>query len=109
MSEFENREKAFEKKFELDEELKFKISARAAKLIGLWVASELGLSGAGAEAYAQQVIAADLSEPGHEDLLKKIAADLSAKGVQHPHQELQRRYEDALRTAEAQMKASVAV
>jgi hypothetical protein len=45
MTTFDKREEGFEKKFALDEEQKFKAEARRNKLLGLWAAEKLGLSG----------------------------------------------------------------
>ncbi len=59
MTTFDKREEGFEKKFALDEELKFKADARRNKLLGLWAAEKLGLSGDAATAYAREVVAAD--------------------------------------------------
>ncbi len=81
MTTFDEREKNFEKQFAHDEELKFKAIARRNKLLGLWAAGVLGKSGADADAYAKEVVLADFEEPGHDDVVRKLLADLSAKGV----------------------------
>ena len=67
MTTFEDREKGFERKFAHDEELKFKATARRNRLIGLWAADKMGLSGDEAQSYAREVIKADLAEPGDEE------------------------------------------
>ena len=54
MTTFDDREKAFEAKYEHDEQLKFKVTARRNKLLGLWAAGLLGKTGADAEAYAKE-------------------------------------------------------
>ncbi len=82
MTVFDDREKAFENKFKLDEENLFKLNARAVKLFGLWAAKQLGFEGADAEAYAQQVIEADFEEAGNHDFQKKVQADLANKGIE---------------------------
>ena len=41
MSKFDEREKSFEKKFQIDEELEFKIAARSNKYLGEWAGSIL--------------------------------------------------------------------
>ena len=79
MSAFDERGKAFEAKYHLDEELAFKVNARRGKLLGLWAAEQLGLTGDEAEAYARSLIDADLAEGGHQGLIKKLHADLSTK------------------------------
>ena len=87
MTNFEEREKGFERKFAHDEELKFRATARRNKLLGLWAAEKLGLSGDAAQSYAKDVVKADLQEPGEEDVFRKIRADFDAKGVgQSDHQ-----------------------
>lgn len=76
MSTFDERESAFENKFAHDEEMKFKAANRANKLLGLWAAELLGKSGDEADAYAIEVIKSDFEEAGHEDVVRKVAADL---------------------------------
>lgn len=76
MTTFDEREAAFENKFAHDEEMKFKAQARANKLLGLWAAELLGKSGEAAETYASEVIKSDFEEAGHEDVFRKVAADL---------------------------------
>ena len=76
MTTFDDRENAFEAKFAHDEELRFKANARRNKLLGAWVAERLGKTGAEAEDYARSVILADFSEPGDEDVFRKVRADL---------------------------------
>jgi hypothetical protein len=76
MTTFNDREKAFENKFAHDEEMQFRAMARANKLLGLWAASLLGKTGADADAYAMEVVHADFQEAGHEDVYRKLAADL---------------------------------
>ncbi|WP_372604532.1 DUF1476 domain-containing protein [Actibacterium sp.] len=76
MTTFDDRESAFENKFAHDEEMKFKAQARANKLLGLWAAELLSKSADEAEAYAKDVIRADFEEAGHEDVYRKVAADL---------------------------------
>lgn len=78
---FNDREKAFENKFSLDQESLFKIEARTSKLVGLWAAGKLGLTGAEADAYAKEVISANLDEPGYGDIKRKLADDFQKKNV----------------------------
>ena len=76
MTTFDDRESAFENKFAHDEEMKFRAVARRNKLLGLWAAELLGKTGEAANAYALEVVKADFEEPGHEDVVRKVAADL---------------------------------
>jgi hypothetical protein len=77
MSTFDERERAFETKFAHDMEMQFKAVARRNKLLGLWAAGLLGKTGQAAEDYAMEVIRADFEEAGHEDVFRKVAADLA--------------------------------
>jgi hypothetical protein len=81
MATFEEREKGFEAKYKADQDLRFKVTARRNKLLGLWAAGKMGITGAAAEAYAQEVVAADFEKPGDDDVVDKVAADLKAKGL----------------------------
>ena len=83
MTTFDNRKDTAEKKFALDAELEFKAEARRNKLLGLWVAEQLGKSGEEAAAYAKTVIAADFQEAGDEDVFRKVRADLPAAVSDH--------------------------
>jgi len=87
MTTFDKREEGFEQQFAHDEELKFKATARRNKMLGLWAAEKLGLSGAEAESYATSVVMVDFDEGGEHDVLRKIRKDFDAKGVaQSDHQ-----------------------
>jgi hypothetical protein len=81
MSVFDEREKGFEAKFRLDQDTKFKVTSRRNKLLGLWAAGELGITGPSADAYAREVVAADFDAPGDDDIVAKIVKDAAAKGV----------------------------
>ena len=76
MTTFDDRENAFENKYAHDEEMKFKAEARRNKLLGLWAAELMGKTGDDADAYAKEVVVADFEEAGHEDVVRKVAADL---------------------------------
>lgn len=80
MTTFDDREKAFEAKYEHDQELKFKVNARRNKLLGLWAAGLLGKTGADAEAYAKEVVMADFEKPGDSDIMHKLMKDFAAAG-----------------------------
>ncbi len=81
MTTFDDREQAFEKKYAHDAEMQFKAEARRDRLLGLWAAEKMGMSGTEAEDYAKSVVIADLEEAGDEDVFRKISADFEAKGV----------------------------
>lgn len=80
MTTFDEREKAFEHKFEHDMELQFKARARKNKLLGLWAAGTMGKSGEAAEAYARDIVMADFEKPGDHDVVHTLMRDLAAAG-----------------------------
>ena len=104
MTTFDKREEGFEKQFAHDEELKFKASARRNKILGLWAAEKLGLSGAQAEAYAKEVVMADFEEPGDDDVLRKIRRDFDAKGINQSDQQIRRTMDELMAKAVAEDK-----
>ncbi|BCJ91581.1 hypothetical protein IZ6_23160 [Terrihabitans soli] len=78
MTTFDDREAAFERKFVLDEDQRFRATARRNRLLGEWAAAKQGKSGDEAAAYAKTVVAADFAEAGDEDVFKKVRSDLPA-------------------------------
>jgi hypothetical protein len=105
MTTFDKREEGFEKQFAHDEELKFKATARRNKLLGLWAAEKLGLSGADAEEYAKSVVLADFEEAGDHDVLRKIRRDFDAKGVKDSDHQIRRTMDELMAKAIADIKA----
>ncbi|WP_230532840.1 DUF1476 domain-containing protein [Microvirga roseola] len=105
MTAFDNRRDAFEKQFSLDEELRFKATARRNKLFGLWAADQLGKSGADAEAYAKSVVLADFEEAGDADVVRKVSRDLESAGKPVGETELTARLLDLTARAVEEIKA----
>jgi hypothetical protein len=105
MTNFEDREKGYERKFAHDEELKFKATARRNKLLGLWAAEQLGIAGDQAQAYAREVIKADLEIPGDDDVFRKIRRDFDAKGVQKSDHQIRSKMVDLMRVAIGQIES----
>ena len=105
MSSFDKREEGFEKKFALDEEQKFKAEARRNKLLGLWAAEKLGITGDAANAYAKEVVASDFEESGDADVVRKVLGDLTAKGVALTEQQIRAKMDELMAQAVVQVKA----
>jgi hypothetical protein len=105
MTTFDKREEGFEKKYALDEEQKFRAEARRNKLLGLWAAEKLGLSGDAANDYAKTVVAADFEEAGDADVVRKVLGDLTAKGVAITEPQLRVKMDELTATAVMQVKA----
>jgi hypothetical protein len=106
MTTFDKREEGFEKKFAHDEELLFKASARRNKLLGMWAAEKLGLSGPAADAYAKEVVVADFEEAGDQDVFRKIRKDFDDKKVVLTDAELRTTMDALMAQAVAQIKVS---
>jgi hypothetical protein len=103
MTQFDNREKAFESKYAHDQELQFKVMARRNKLLGLWAAGEMGLSGDAANEYAITVVKSDFEEAGDQDVFRKVKADLDAKQVSVTEHRIRKEMEDLLSVAKDQI------
>lgn len=106
MNTMKDRETAFESKFALDEEMRFRATARRNKLLGLWAAEKLGKSGEAADAYAKTVVAADLEEAGDEDVFRKIRGDFDAAGVTQSDHQIRRTMDELMAVAVEQVQAS---
>ena len=105
MTTFNDREKSFEKKFAMDEELKFKAESRRNRLLGQWAAGKLGLSGTAVDDYVKAVRKADLAQKGDDDVFQKIKKDLADKGVGVPDGEVRKAMDDFLADAARQIQA----
>jgi len=105
MTTFDKREEGFEKKFAHDEELRFKATARRNKLLGLWAAGKLGITGPEADAYAREVVIADLEEAGDGDVVRKLRKDFDAKQISISDQDIKTMMIDLMAQAVAQVQA----
>ena len=104
MTTFDKREEGFEKKFALDEEKKFKAEARRNRLLGLWAAEKLGMTGDAAATYAKEVVASDFEEAGDGDVVRKVLGDLAAKGVAMTEPQLRVKMDELMAAAVAQLQ-----
>ena len=105
MTTFDKREDGFERKFALDEEQKFKAEARRNKLLGLWVAEQIGVTGDAAAAYAKDVVASDFEEAGDADVVRKVLKDLADKGVAITEPQLRVKMDELFARAVIEVKA----
>ena len=105
MTTFNDRENAFEKKFERDQDLQFKVNARRNKLLGLWAAGVMGKSGTVAEGYAKEVVLADFEKPGDDDVVQKLVKDFAAAGKPTEGQTIRKQAERLMAEAKTQLMA----
>lgn len=103
----DNREKSFEAKWAHDEEMRFKVYARRNKLLGVWAAGQMGLTGAAVDAYSAEVVASDFEKPGEEDVFEKLRKDFDAKGIAVTDHTIRRQMADFLVTAALQIQTEV--
>ena len=106
MTSFDDREKAYEKKFAHDAELKFKASARRNKLLGVWAAEKMGMTGDDIDHYAKGVVLADLEEPGDEDVFRKVRSDFNDAGIDQSDHQIRRTMEELMDEAVAQIEGA---
>ena len=104
MSKFDEREKSFEKKFQMDEELQFKIAARSNKYLGEWASSMLGKNEEDKKNYIQEIIRSDLEEAGQEDVFRKIKKDFQAASISVEEKEIRDQMEKAMLRAKEDFK-----
>lgn len=104
MSTFDKREDSFEKQFAHDAELRFKAMARRNKLLGLWAAGLMGLTGDEATAFAGEVVVSDMEEPGDEDVFRKIRSALDDKKVEQSDHQIRRTMDELLAEAVSQIQ-----
>ncbi|AZI36939.1 hypothetical protein NT2_01_06250 [Caenibius tardaugens NBRC 16725] len=81
MTDFNDRERAEEAKFAMDEETAFRVAARRNRLLGQWAAAKMGLTAEETDAYAKSVVQADFEEAGDEDVIRKLLGDLTGAGI----------------------------
>ena len=105
MTTFDKRKDAAEGKYAYDEELQFKATARRNKLLGVWAAEKMGLSGDAATQYARDVVASDFEEAGDDDVVRKVLGDFKAKNVDQSEHQIRRTMDELMVEALAQIKA----
>ncbi|MEY9121164.1 hypothetical protein ABH994_003619 [Bradyrhizobium yuanmingense] len=103
MTTFDKREQGFEAKFAQDEEFMFKATARSNKLLGLWAAGQLGLSGDAAAGYAAALVTDHLESRTMDHVVGKVAGDLAGKGI--AREQVAARLQECLHQALAQLEA----
>lgn len=100
MSAFDDRETAFEAKFAHDAEMVFRAEARRNRHVGTWAAGLLGRSENAVFDYVKELIRVDFQEPGDEDVIRKLVADLDGKASE---EEIRKRMREAMAKAKAEL------
>lgn len=102
MSNFDDREKGFERKFALDQESEFKATARRNRMLGEWAAKLMGLENV--EDYARAVVKSDFEQPGDDDVLRKVLGDLKGAGLSTTEGEVRSKMDELLAIARGQIQ-----
>ncbi|WP_072391887.1 DUF1476 domain-containing protein [Hyphomicrobium sp. CS1GBMeth3] len=105
MTTFDEREKSFEKKFALDQDLKFRAESRRNKKLAEWAAGKLGITGEALEEYIKAVRKADLAEKGDDDVLRKVKQDFDAKGIAVDETEIRAKLNEFLSQSVSEIEA----
>ena len=101
MNQFDDRKKSFEKKFQIDQELKFKVEARSNKYLGEWASSQLGKE---EKKYILEIIKADMEEAGSEDVFRKVKKDFQTASITMEDSEIRDQMDKALLRAKEDFK-----
>ena len=104
MSKFDEREKSFEKKFQMDQELQFKVQARSNKYLAEFVSLKLGKNDLEKQNYIQEIIKADMEESGNEDVFRKVQKDFKSASISVEDNEIRNQMEKALSRAKEDFK-----
>ena len=105
MSGFKKRKQDAENRFKHDQELEFKANARRNKLLGLWAAEQMGVSGDAADKYAKEVVVSDFDRPGDEDVLEKVLKDFTDKGLDMSSSKLRKEMDRLMEIARTQVRS----
>ncbi|HLF59458.1 MAG TPA: DUF1476 domain-containing protein [Alphaproteobacteria bacterium] len=103
MTNLTEREKAFEAKYQHDQEVAFKVNVRRNKLLGLWAADLMGLAKDEAAAYAKIVVQADFEKRGDRDVLERVLKDLTSRGVDMSEHRVRKEMDRLLEVAKAEI------
>ena len=101
---YDEREKGFEKKYQMDEELQFKVAARSNKYLGEWVSAKLGKNEEEKKNYIHEIIKSDLEEAGQEDVFRKVKKDFQVASFTIEDSEIRDQMEKALLRAREDFK-----
>ena len=104
MNKFNDREKGFEKMFEIDQELQFKVQARSNKYLSDFVCLKLGKTLEEKEIYIKEIIKADMEEAGQEDVFRKIKKDFQLASIAIEESEIRDQMEKAISSAKEDFK-----
>ncbi len=104
MKAFGKRKDEAETRYKHNEELEFKARARRNKLLGLWAAEQMGVTGESADAYAKEVVISDFDRPGDDGVLEKVHKDLIDKGLDVSAKRVRKEMDQLMEVAREQVR-----
>ena len=87
---FEDRGRAFETKFSLDQEVTFKIAAKTTRLVAQWAAERIGLDEHQSAKLISELDALVLVEKGESLVKERLLADFSSNQIDISENALER-------------------
>jgi len=103
MSQFDDREKAFEGQYANEEELTFKAAARRNKLLAHWAGDAMKYSAEEKDAFAAELVKFDLSEKGYEDVFEMLRAKFDAAHVEMSDHRIRKQMDEQMAVARKQL------
>ncbi|MGA9659618.1 MAG: DUF1476 domain-containing protein [Asticcacaulis sp.] len=89
----------------LPSEPEYQAAATRNRMLALWAAEKMGLSGQSSETYAQAVVRADAEQPSEDDVIRKVLGDLTASNLNIRESEVRTRAAEFLAQAREAQKS----
>lgn len=106
---FVEREEAIEKKFQHDNEIQFKVTARRNRLFGYWAGEQLKLKGTELESYAAKIVNHTIRNPTELSLVEKVFDDFQENDVPFTKHQIGKQLLYFQNDAQKEIKAGVAI
>jgi len=104
---FDQREESFENAYVQGREFRFRAKARRNKLLGLWAAGKIGASGAAAEAYIDELVAAATAKNADDVVVSRVMRDFMAVGILQSEHQIRRHMDEFLAQATTEISLGI--
>ena len=105
MTSLDQREHALEAEFAHQQELNFQARERAVKALAKWAAERLGKVAEAVEAYGDEIVGLDVTNPTVEETIERIAQALAPAGISKV--EIRRTMDQFMATAAATVRSTI--
>ena len=102
------KDKGLASDFVRQSEIEFKVIARRNKLLGLWAAEKMGMTGETAKEYSIEVVVSNIEEPGDDGVVRKVMKDFAEKGVGESEDRLRQEMDALLGVASGEIRSESA-